>query len=425
MARILIHSLVFSPDGVSTAYLYTDLAVELKKLGHSVSVLTTTPHFNVLPGSSVRQPLQRKLGRWLYYSECEGIPVWHIAMPQKSSDVSTRLLNMVVFHLGAILFSLGNAQKYDVVLSPSPPLTIGAVSWLVAKRHRAKAIYNVQEIYPDFAIKLGLIRNPAMIWGLKKLESFVYEKSDRIVVIGEKFRDIILARSVSADKVITIPNSVDLGLYYPLQRDNAFAREHGLVGRFVVMYAGNIGFFQHWEPMLFAAQTLGPKVLFVVIGNGVRRDWLAGEISRRSLKNVLLLDYQPRERMAEINASCDVATILMDSKVADEGFPSKILTTMACDKPTIVYCPERSELVRIVRESGCGRWVHDGKMEEYCEAVRTYQDDPLRRETEGALGRAFVEKRYSRQIVARHYHEMIKDLVGSPIRSKRQKGHQW
>jgi colanic acid biosynthesis glycosyl transferase WcaI len=412
MAKILIHSLVFSPDGVSTAYLYTELAIELKRLGHDVTVLTTTPHFNVDPEQQRQQPLVRKKGEWLFKSEIEGIPVWHIAMPQKAADTGARMRHMLFFHIGALRFALQHGGKYDIVLSPSPPLTIGAVSCLIGKRCGAKSIYNVQELYPDFAVNQGVIKNPFLIWCLRKLEAFVYARSERIITIGEKFREAVVSRGVSGSKVITIPNFVNLDLYRPLPRDNPFAREHDLVGRFVVMYAGNIGLAQYWHPMLEAAERTGTEAFFVVIGDGSRKDWLAKEIKRRGLSNMLILDYQPRAKMAEINASSDVATIIMDTRVEDDGFPSKIYTTMACARPTVVCCSEGSELARIVREAKCGRWAKAGQIDDYINALMAYRRDPRLIVTEGAAGRAFVEARYSRKAVAGLYHAMIQDVVG-------------
>jgi len=413
MAKVLIHSLIFSPDGVSTAYLYTELAIELKRLGNDVTVLTTTPHFNIDPEQRSRQPLTLKKGKWLFYSEIDGIPVWHIAMPQKSADSGVRMKQMILFHCRALWFALQHSGKYDIVLSPSPPLTIGAISWLLAKRYKAKSIYNVQELYPDFAINQGVIKNPAVIWGLRKLEAFVYARSARVITIGEKFRETVVSRGVSRGKVVTIPNFVNIELYHPLPRDNPFAREHNLVGRFVVMYAGNIGLAQYWDPMLEAAGRTGTEAVFVVIGDGARKEWLINEVRRRGLINMILLEYQPRSRMAEINASCDVATIIVDPRVEDDGFPSKIYTTMACARPSVVCCSEHSELVRIVRESKCGRWARAGKVDEYLSALMEYRRDPGLITVEGAAGRAFVESGYSRRAVAHLYHSMIQDVIGS------------
>ena len=419
MAKVLIHSLVFSPDGVSTAYLYSDLARELRKLGHSITVLTTTPHYNVLNIALQRQPLTKKRGNWLYFSECDGIPVWHIAMPKKSEDVGARIRGLMQFHFRALQFGILDHKIYDVILSPSPPLTIGVVSWLLAKRLRAKSVYNVQEIYPDFAINQGVVTNPVIIWLLRHLERLVYSKSEIIVTIGDSFKKVVTSRGGGDLKVITIPNFVDTELYRPMPRDNAFAREHGLVGKFVIMYAGNIGLAQDWEPLLYAAQSLSNlPVKFVIIGEGTRRRWLEVEIKRRNASNVFLMEYQRRELMPEINASCDIATILMDPKVTADGFPSKIYTTMACGKPTVVCCAMNSELVSIIQQSKCGTWVRSGDMDGYVRTITSYIHDQDRLVREGSAGRIFATTSYSKETVTKMYDQLIREVAGNVSKSK-------
>ncbi|MHB0866229.1 MAG: glycosyltransferase family 4 protein [Thermoleophilia bacterium] len=412
MAKVLIHSMIFAPDGVSTAYLYSDLASKLKELGHSITVLTTTPHFNVLETEMRRQPMTRERGNWLYFSEFDGIPVWHITMPKKSGDNTARMRSIIKFHLRALQFGLFSREKYDIILSPSPPLTIGAVSWLLAKRMHAKSIYNVQEIYPDFAIDQGVITNRWVIWLLRRLEKFVYSKSTRVVTIGERFRRIIASRGLPEHKLLTIPNFVDTDVYQPMPRDNPFAREHGLLDKFVIMYAGNIGLAQDWEALFYAAEVLGDlPVCFVIIGGGSRRKWLEDELIRRNARNILLLDYQPRERMSQINSSCDLSTILMNPKVTDDGFPSKIYTTLACGKPTIVCCDDGSELITIIRESRCGEWIKSGDFDGYVMAIRSYFNQRERLVAEGKIGRAFVMDHYSKDIIASKYDCLLNDLA--------------
>jgi hypothetical protein len=173
-----------------------------------VTVLTTTPHFNVDAEQRRQQPLIPKKGKWLFYSEIDGIPVWHIAMRQKSADSSARMQQMILFHWGALRFFLQDAEKYDILLSPSPPLTIGAVSWLMAKWCKAKSIYNVQELYPDFAIEQG--DQESFNMGPRKLEAFVYARNDRSRSVISSGRSCL---GVLRSKVITIPNFVDVELY--------------------------------------------------------------------------------------------------------------------------------------------------------------------------------------------------------------------
>ena len=210
----------------------------------------------------------------------------------------------------------------------------------------------------------------------------------------------------------TIPNFVDIDFYRPLPRDNAFACEHGLLDHFIVMYAGNIGVAQDWTAVLHAAEVLrNEPIRFVILGDGTHRGWLAGEVARRNLDNHLLLPYQPRERMAEINASCDVAMITMAPKAGWDGFPSKIYTTLACGKPSIVSTEEDSELAWTVNEARCGTVVPVEQNAAYAEAVLNayHRRDEL--VEEGQRGRRFVEENYSKRAVAMQYDRLIRSLT--------------
>ena len=279
MARILLHTLVFAPDGVSTAYLMTDLARQLQRRGHQVTVLTTTPHYNVLPDALAAQPMRRRWGGLLAESTVEGVRVLHVRMAPKGSKIWRRALDFIWFHVASVAASVRTVGAYDIVLAPSPPLTIGVVAWLQGVLRGVPAVYNVQEIYPDFAVNQGMLRRPAVIRLWRWLERFVYARSAAVVPISEWFARTIRTRGVPEEKLVVIPNFVDTELYRPLPRDNAFAREHGLVDRFTVLYGGNIGLSQDWESFLHAAERLRDHPIdFVVVGGGARE----GSPPRRS-----------------------------------------------------------------------------------------------------------------------------------------------
>lgn len=417
MAKILFHSLVFAPDGVSTAYLMTDLARELHKIGHEICVLTTTPHFNVLHKALEKQPLQRAFGRWLYRSELNGIVVWHVAMPSKKKEVSGRIIDMIRFHILSLMFGMTLLGHWDIVLAPSPPLTIGLIAWLLGMKNGAPSIYNVQEVYPDLAIKEGIIKRPNIIRVFRWIERLVYNRNSAIVVIAEHFRNIVENRVHEPEKVRVIPNFVDMDLYRVLPRDNNFSRQHGLTDYFVISYAGNIGLAQDWDTLVYAAENLSSLLIkFLIVGDGAKKTWLAEEIERKNLKNIILLDYQPREIMPLINASSDVTTILMTENASEYGFPSKIYTTMACGKSTIVYATIESELVSVITKSGCGRFVPIGDKEDYVKAVLDAYNSPEKLSLEGKKGREFIEKNFTKESVAKQFDELINELI-----SKRKK----
>ena len=142
------------------------------------------------------------------------------------------------------------------------------------------------------------------------------------------------------------------------------------------------------------------------------------EIKRRNASNVFLMEYQRRELMPEINASCDIATILMGPKVTADGFPSKIYTTMACGKPTVVYCAMNSELVSIIQQSKCGTWVRSGDMDGYVRTITSYIHDQDRLVREGAAGRIFATTSYSKETVTKMYDQLIREVAGNASKSK-------
>jgi glycosyltransferase involved in cell wall biosynthesis len=412
LARVLLHTLVFAPDGVSTAYLMTDLARQLQARGHQVTVLTTTPHYNILPEQIARQPLRRRWGGLLAESSCDGIRTLHVRLAPRGSKVIRRGLDFIWFHLASLLASVRTVGAYDIVVAPSPPLTIGVIAWLQASLRGVPSVYNVQEIYPDFMINQGMLRSDWAIKAWRRLERFVYDRSAAVVPISEWFARAIRGRGVPDDKLVVIPNFVDTELYRPLPRDNEFARAHGLLDRFTVLYGGNIGLSQDWESFLHAASALASHPIdFVVVGGGAREDWLKTEVRRRGLRNVKLLGYQPRELMPMINAASDVGTIPMKATTTSDTFPSKIYTILACAKPAIVSADEDSELAWLIREARCGTVVPPESPEAYADAVFAAY---ARRETlgeEGARGRAYVVDRYSKEAVGRQYDTLIEALV--------------
>lgn len=411
MSRVLLHSLVFSPDSVSTAYIMTDLAVELKRLGHSVTVLTTTPHYNLDQTALARQPLQKRWGGLLYYSEWEGIPVWHVTVPMKGRRVWKRGFDFIHFHLMSLAVALLKIDHQDIVIATSPPLTIGVMSWLLGAHWHAASVYKVAEVYPDIVVRHGMVRHPALIAVMRRLEKFVYAHNTMIVPIAEQFRRVISGRGVPDNKLKVIRDCVDVGMYRPLPRDNPFAQEHQLLTGFVVLYGGNIGLVQDWDSVLFAASNLsGLPVQFVIVGDGARRQWLTEQVATRHLRNIRLIGYQPKEMMPLINASCDLAIIPMTRAGALDGLPSKIYTIMASGKSVLATADQDSDMAWLIQQAQCGRVVSPDNPPAFTEAIKKAYFELASLPAEGARGREFVEA-FTKERVACQYDELIRSLV--------------
>src|SRR5512140_2233807 len=131
MAHVLILSLVFPPDNVSTAVIMAELSADLKAAGHEITVVSTVPHYNRDPQAEARQPLTRLWGPLLSRSTFDGIPVLHVGMPRKSGRILSRLLAWGGFHVISLIAAAVLVRRVDVILAPSPPLTIGVCAWLL------------------------------------------------------------------------------------------------------------------------------------------------------------------------------------------------------------------------------------------------------------------------------------------------------
>lgn len=412
MSKILIHTIVFSPDGVSTAYIYNDIALRLQQGGHEVVVLTTTPHFNALPENLQRQPLKSRWGGLWYESRYHGIRVIHI--PQKKfKSTLLRMIGFMYWHLVSFISGLF-IHPLDLILSPSPPLTLGVVNILLGKLKAAKVVYNVQEIYPDLLIADGGLKTPLIINVLKRMERFVYRYSDAVTTIDEVFYTTIAGRFRDPNRLTIIPNFVDTRLYTADTADQLDPAIFEPTGELKVMYAGNIGNAQDWDTFIaLAAGLKGQPIRFFVIGEGVDRDDLEKEIERLQLSNVKLIPYQPREKMPSLIAYADLHFIFMAAQVEGHGFPSKVYTLMACSKPMLVCSGKNTPIVNFLQDKDCA-WIvseHEStkKVQQLREILLTM--DRAQLVDKGKHGRRVVEQSYTREIITEKYLNLVNQLT--------------
>lgn len=407
--KILIHSLIFSPDGVSTAYLYNDIALAFKRAGYDVVVLTTTPHFNVVQDQLKQQPLI--WGLWGVYkkSTYNGIPVYHIPQ-RKFKNTLLRLFGFAYWHV--ISFILGLCIKnIDVILSPSPPLTIGRINQFLAWIKKCKVVYNVQEIYPDI---LG--RKEGLVHGfLSKMERKVYNGSDAVTTIDQVFYNTIIGRFYDPEKLHIIPNFVDTELYRPGVSTGILNKsDFPDTGSIKVLYAGNIGYAQDWECLLkLAEKTSDLNIEYFVIGEGVMKSYVEERKNALGLDKLHVLPYQPRNLMPAILAYSDIQFIFMTPQMEGQGFPSKVYTIMACGKPLLVGSGQNTPIVNFLNPIGCAKLVHSHNLEDKTDEMASWlsvvTNDELREM--GRRGETVILKSYTKEIVTSRYVELIDSLL--------------
>lgn len=409
MKKVLIHTLIFSPDGVSTAYLYNDIALRLQQRGYEVVVLTTTPHFNIVPEQIEKQPMRWKVWGFCKVSNYHGMTVLHVPQKKFKSTV-LRLLGFVYWHIVSFFMGL-TVRHVDLILSPSPPLTLGWLNLGLAKLKGCKVVYNVQEIYPDI-LKL---KDGVILKFLSWMEKKVYNGSDAVTTIDQVFYDTIVPRFKDQSKLHVIPNFVDTELYHEVEwsgklDENLFPKNDSIK----LLYAGNIGHAQSWEPLIeLADKTRDLNVEYVVIGEGAKRGYVEDEIKKRGLNKLHLLPYQPRELMPAILSYSDASFIFMAPEMDGDGFPSKVYTIMACERPLLVLSGENTPIVNFLKDKGCAKLItendFDKKVSEMVEWLRNVTKEELSQM--GKRGLAEIQAKYTKEKVTDMYVDLVDNLL--------------
>ncbi len=310
--------------------------------------------------------------------------------------------------MGAAVTARG--PKVDAVLAVSPPLTLGVTGLAIARARGGKLVFNIQDVYPDVAVELGVLSEGRLLRATRRLERFCYDKADAVTVLSEELQENVRAKTAAPEKVRVIPNFVDTTAIVPAPRENDYRRHFGLTGKTVVMYAGNVGLSQSLDTVLETAGALAYErdLIFVINGQGAGRPEL--ERKARGLTNVRFVNMQPVERLPEVLAAADVHLVPLKKGLARSSVPSKTYSILAAGRPLIAGVDPATEIARLVQHSGAGIAVPPEDAEALTKAVRQLLESPQDRQVMGAAGRSFVERWASPAAVAQSYAELFEEL---------------
>ncbi|MDQ4026774.1 MAG: glycosyltransferase family 4 protein [Actinomycetota bacterium] len=403
--RLVVIPPHFEPDVAPTGDVATRIVHELGRRKHTIEVVTSFPwyrHHRIEPGYGGRL-VRHEDTPWGRITRLHPFPTANKRNLVRRAAAYASFSGLAAAH-GA------RGGPVDGVLAMSPPLTLGLTGGAVASARRAPFVFNIQDVFPDVAVELGVITDRRIISAARRLERFCYERADAITVLSEDLRANVAAKTGRPDKIRVIPNFVDTDAVVPTDKDNAYRREFGLDGKTIVMYAGNVGLSQSLEIMLDAAGALSYEedLVFVINGDGAARDEL--ERKARDLSNVRFVDMQPLERVAEVYSAADVHVVPLKKGLARSSVPSKTYSILAAARPLIASVDEGSEVARIVERAGAGVAVPPEDSEAFTKVLRKLLDAPNELTRMGAAGRRFVETWASPAAVASAYETLFEEL---------------
>ena len=383
-----------------------EFAKKLKEFGHEVTILTALPNY---PRGEIFEEYK---GKKVVLEEIEGIKIVRTSIyATKSKSFTKRLRNYLSFTFSSVFQGAKHIEKQDVIITESPPLFLGWSGYVLAKLKKSKFVFNISDLWPESAIKLGVLHNKLFIKMSVWLEEFCYRKASAVTCQTEGIVDDIVNRGFDKNKIHLITNGVDTKLFKKENRDKDFRREIGIENKFALCYAGIHGLAQGLQVIINAAEIVKYKedIQFVFVGDGPEKQDLINMVKEKNLENVTFLPLQPKVNMPKIVASMDAAIIpLKKLEIFKGALPSKMFETLASEVPIIL--PVQGEAEKLINSAQAGIVVEPENSKEIAEAVlKLYNDVELRNKL-GQNARKYVMEHYARETITRKLEKILMNL---------------
>lgn len=399
--RFTILTQYYPPETGAPPNRLHSLARNLVAAGHEVEVLTAMPNYPKM------RVFEEYRGRWTSHEEIDGIPVWRSWIYiSGSKEMVPRLLNYFSFVITS-LFTGFRRERSDYLICESPPLFLGMSAWLIAKFLGAKMIFNVSDLWPESAEKLGIVGDGLMLRTAYRLEEWLYRRSH--LVTGQT-QGIVKDISGRFPEVPTfwLPNGIDEDVVADVRGDDSWRREFGLEGKKVFMYAGILGHAQGLEVIVKAAAQLHDRedIAFVIVGDGPLKGELEG-LNRELNAGVIFIPNTPKKVVLRMVA--DVYAYVVVLKKLDlflGAIPSKLFDPLSLGVPILLGVEGEAKDL-FIDAGGAGVAFEPENDFELSQAVLQLAAGPKKRNAMGSSGLEYVREYFNRRLIARRFLEEL------------------
>ncbi|WP_138419844.1 UDP-N-acetylglucosamine 2-epimerase [Aquibacillus sediminis] len=415
--KILYVSQHFPPEtGAAQGRAY-DMCKNLVKLGHDVTVVTGLPNY---PTGKIPKKYKGKLQ---YREKIDGINVIRtFLVPDTKSGALKRLMNYFSFMFSSMISGALFVRKPDVVIATSPQLFVGFSGYVLSKIHRSKFVFEVRDLWVDFAEGLGEFKNKKLLRMAKELERFLYYKADSIVTVTKGYKQhLIDHEGIFENKIEVVTNGVEVDKFNPIKSEtekDVLKKEHNFNDKFVVLYAGNLGAAQGLDVVIDSAHILRNKkdIVFLMIGEGVEKVRLKEKKEELDLKNVIFEDGKTKDEIQEYYNMADASLVSLKSfSLFDITLPSKIFDSMAMAKPVLIGV--NGEGRKIIEKANAGIYFESENGKELANGVINLYENPNMKKQMGVNARNYAIKKFARDVLASRLDKSLRKVAKNGLRT--------
>ena len=401
--KILLVTDSYPPEIRSASHLMLELAEELVSRGHEVTVITTWPEYNLD---------QREQQKHFNELEIEGsIKVIRVkTLPHHNVNYVVRALSQLLMPVQFLLKLRRYQVQADAVVVYSPPLPLAFVgSWL--RRKGVRNLLNVQDLFPQNAIDLGILRSKMQIRFFRALERFAYRTADIVTVHSEGNQKMLLEQNPTiSSKLRILHNWVDVDHHSVSETSVDYRKQWDIKQKYVAVFAGVMGPSQYLELILGVAERMQEQadLLFLLVGDGKEKERLQQLAKDKNLSNVRFEGFISRDTYPDLLNACDIGLVCLSPQNQTPVVPGKILGHMAAGLPVVAFLHPASDGHRLIVDAQCGISADSGDWEHCTTAMKKFMSQSGAFQTFGLSGRRYALAHFSKQACVSELIEMVK-----------------
>lgn len=404
MKILLINQAFVSPDEPGHTR-HFEMAQYLRACGHELVIVASDLNY---------QTGQRTVERAGLFAEqmIDGVRILRAYIfPALHRSYFWRIISFLSFMFTSV-WTAFTVKNVDIIMGTTPPIFQAVSAWFVALIRRKPFLLEVRDLWPEFGVSMGVLKNPIVIALARWLENFLYARATHILVNSPAYKEYMLGKGLPENKITYIPYGTDVDMFNPDLDGSPVRKKFGLENKFVVLYAGALGQANDIDTILRAAERLNhePQIRFVLFGDGKERARLESESKRMNLTNVIFAGVCPKKEMPLVIASSDVClAILQDVPMFRTTYPNKVFDYMAAARGTVLVI---DGVVReVIESSGGGVFVSPGNEEQLAKTIHELLNDPQRVKQMGLNARAYLVKHLDRRDKLNETLALLENLV--------------